>query len=362
MKAVGITAESLLEMKKTSFKQWFELLLEQHDALHDELKQILYSDNNVQTRIDMNVLTGFYYTISKNPVSIKYANLVISILNYVDKEFYLDERSVDARLQFVEQLSNRMDSRVKLAIAVLGLGVDENKTFNRKKLYGLLTKYDFFSNELFFDSTFKNINTLDSYLTTTFNTEFRSSIQSWVDRSILNRSQGITNPYEKGYCRFDRLSFTVYWAYKNICGTAYKKMFEELPMELCKAIAYQIEIADKSMRKAIESSSNLIGCVITGPDSKNITIRNERHLVRLTEFYIKNKNRFNNDIICISNSHQKIYLSQMISKIEQYELGKSYFELGKESDCKETIDKITTIIEEIIKLFEAKLNKAAGIT
>jgi len=49
MKAVEMTANSLLETKK-NFKQWLELLLEQHDSLYDEVKKELDSDSDLKIK------------------------------------------------------------------------------------------------------------------------------------------------------------------------------------------------------------------------------------------------------------------------------------------------------------------------
>lgn len=144
MKAVKLTSDSLLEMRKASFKQWLELLLDQHDSILEEVKKSLDSDNEIKMKLDFNRIHSMYSSLTKKPTLIKYANHVYSILNYIDKDFYAPAENIEERKKYVEHLSNRIGSDVKLMIAVLGLNIDNNKTYNPEKLNFLLNKYDFF--------------------------------------------------------------------------------------------------------------------------------------------------------------------------------------------------------------------------
>ncbi|HHA1787197.1 TPA: hypothetical protein ACOEBP_000982 [Enterobacter ludwigii] len=358
MKAVEITANSLLETKKTSFKQWLELLLEQHDSLYDEVRKELDSDSGLKLKIDMNIASAFYYSLTKKQTLIKYINLITSILNYIDQEFNKNTINIDERNNYIEQLSHRINSNVKLAIATLGLQIDNSRTFNQEKLYSLLTKYDFFENEPFFEKTFEQINSLDHYITITFNNEYRSSIECYVNLMIQERKNGISNPIKNNDSnRHQRLNFVIYWAYKNICGDIIRKAFNELPILMGNYIEYRIENALEETKKIISSSSNLIGCTIDVSMSKKITLRNERHLVHLVYFYFKNRDKISARTTLISGSTSNIYLDQLVTKMEDYKLNISFLKLKDESEKNKTIDDIIKIVEELINGYQSSLDK-----
>ena len=358
MKAVEITANSLLETKKTSFKQWLELLLEQHDSLYDEVRKELDSDSGLKLKIDMNIANAFYYSLTKKQTLIKYINLIISILNYIDQEFNKNTINIDERNNYIEQLSHRINSNVKLAIATLGLQIDNSRTFNQKKLYSLLTKYDFFENEPFFEKTFEQINSLDHYITITFNNEYRSSIECYVNLMIQERKNGISNPIKNNYSnRLQRLNFVIYWAYKNICGDIIREAFNELPILMRNYIEYRIESALEETKKIISSTSNLIGCTIDVSTSKKITLLNERHLVHLVYFYFKNRDKISARTTLISGSTSNIYLDQLVTKMEDYKLNISFLKLKDESEKNKTIDDIIKIVEELLNGYQSSLDK-----
>ncbi|MFW4152831.1 hypothetical protein ACKLLW_20715, partial [Klebsiella pneumoniae] len=150
MKAVKLTSDSLYEMRKASFKQWFQLLLEQHAPMHDEVQKLISTDQDISIKFNIDFLQSSFPTLSKKAEIIRYINHIISILEFVDNDFYTTNASFNEKKQYVDQLTNRINSDVKLVIAILGLNVFDNGTYSPGKLNELLNKYDFFTRECFF--------------------------------------------------------------------------------------------------------------------------------------------------------------------------------------------------------------------
>ncbi|KJO32637.1 hypothetical protein SS06_14740 [Enterobacter roggenkampii] len=90
----------------------------------------------------MNIANAFYYSLKKQTL-IKYIILITSILNYIDQEFYKNTINIDERKTYIEQLSHRVNSNVKLAIVTLGLQIDNSRTLHQEKLNSFLTSMIF---------------------------------------------------------------------------------------------------------------------------------------------------------------------------------------------------------------------------
>lgn len=71
MKAVKLTSESLYEIRKSSFKQWLELLLEHHESIHDEVKTLMLNQKDISDALNNNYLSITFQTLTKRTEIIK---------------------------------------------------------------------------------------------------------------------------------------------------------------------------------------------------------------------------------------------------------------------------------------------------
>lgn len=149
MRATRLTAASLLEMKKASFKEWYGILLEQHNRLLEDVNKTLQDDRELNAKLGTNLIKAIYYHVTKNSVYIKYINHIVLILDYLDKDFYSPSSADYEKRAYIEQLRNSISPNVSLLIATFGLNIDTNKTYDAKRLYSLLSKYNFFEGQLF---------------------------------------------------------------------------------------------------------------------------------------------------------------------------------------------------------------------
>ncbi|EHL4999846.1 hypothetical protein QQN21_004668, partial [Escherichia coli] len=146
--ALQLTTESLFEMRKSAFKQWFDSLLNQHDELCLLAKQII---DKHKINLNSDELHRLYYPLVRQHEVIQYVKHIINIFEYVDGSFYIDGECLKEKRAYVSQLIFKIPPQMKLIIAIFGLKIDYCEHINSEKLCCLLNKYDFFNDEIFFD-------------------------------------------------------------------------------------------------------------------------------------------------------------------------------------------------------------------
>ena len=357
MKATQLTAASLIEMKKNSFKEWFELLLQQHDKMLVDVNEALKEDKEIKAKLGTNVVKNIYYYLTKKTVFIKYINHIILILTYIDKEFYLPSSANDEKKTHIEQLRNSISSEVNLIIALFGLNIDNNKTYNAKKLNSLLNKFNFFEAELFFSDAISNVHYLENYIAQIFNKEYRGSVEFYVDEMVKNYNPVIMSPEIKISPSLQRITFAVIWSYGNPCQQYLLERFNDLPQHMRARIGLDM---DKYIEKMANFDSNLsyyVGWHLKVGDNTRRIIKNENELKRLMNIYPRYSKSKKMSSVVLTNGFYNYFDDQINTALSDYTLYQAYMMIKSDSRQKEIIDGIVTEVEKIVDIYKSDLNK-----
>lgn len=352
MRATKLTAASLLEMKKSSFKEWYGILLEQHNKLLEDVNKTLRDDSQYNVKLGTNVIKGIYYQATKNTAYIKYVNHIILILNYVDKDFYLPSSADSEKTFYIEQLRNSISPKVSLLIAIFGLNVDNNKTYDAKKLYSLLNKYNFFENELFFEEAISQVHYLDSYVTEIFNKQYRRDVEFYVDKMVSGCAASDLN----AIYRYQRLTFAVLWSYNNPCRQHLMQRFNDLPLHMKKNIELKMENADEKVAKFNSWLPGFVGWELTITGYKMRVIKDEKELKRLIRLYYKHPFNLRQTGIVLSNGATNRFGDNIEQSLSDYALDNAYLELNSNQHKEKMIDGMVAEVERMVDKFKAELN------
>ncbi len=352
MKATQLTADSLLEMKKASFKEWYGILLEQHDKLLEDVNNTLLNDKEFNTKLSINSIKSIYYYVTKQPIYIKYVNHIILILNYLDKEFYLLSAAEDETRIYIAQLRSSINHKVSLLIAIFGLNIENNKTYDLSRLSNLLNKYNFFESELFFDEAISKVHYLEMYVTEIFNKEYRKAVEFYVDEMIRDRE----NFNIDLNTRMQRATFAILWSYNNPCKQHLQQKFNELPLHMRNNINLNMEKADAEVCKFNSDLTSYVGWSLNIAGKRQRVIKNEKEISRLIKIYYKyNLNSRSADIL-LTDGRTNIFSENIEGSLSKYALYKAYFDLNSNPRKDEEIHAIVNEVEKMVDKFKAELN------
>lgn len=359
MRATQLTADSLLELKKNSFKDWLELLLEQHNKMLDDVNQALKEDRIIKIISNTNLVKGVYNALIKTPVIIKYINHVTLILDYIDKDFYLPSSAYDEKRSYIKQLHNSINTEVNLVIAILGLNVDNNKSYNAKKLSNLLNDFNYFENELFFEDAIIYASRLDEYISSKFDEEYRGNVAFYVDEMIRNHYYKFTPSNSYVFRVYQRTTMAVSWSYNTPYQQHLLDKFNALSLQMSSKIGRDMKESVEEVAKFDSNLSKYVGWEYKRGNKTRRRIKNVNQLKRLMSIYFKScndKNKKMNDI-WLTSQYDHIHASDIKKELLRYSLFKSYSMLRSDPLKKEIIDKIVAEVDKIIDNYKSELNK-----
>lgn len=287
--ALQLTTESLFEMRKNTFKQWFDTLLNQHEGLFLLANQII---SNNKDKLKGSELHRSYYPLVKKYEVIQYVKHIINILEYVDSSFYIDGECLKEKRAYVSQLIFKIPPQMKLIIAIFGLRIDSCEHIDSEKLYALLNKYDFFNDEIFFDDAYSDMPYLDTFINLRFNKIFKSRMINYFDNII--RSYYIPSDVQKDWMfRHPKLVPSVLMNYKTPCSPIINDYFEKLPLHVRNYFEEVLKTAHDRVTHFDVYIPRLIGCSIVQhyedvPSEKN-RLNDRNDVIAMAEDYIEKR-------------------------------------------------------------------------
>ncbi|EJH0874790.1 hypothetical protein NCI65_003856 [Escherichia coli] len=262
LKAVKITSDSLIEMRKSSFDQWLKTLIEQTVKLQNKISSKLSSDagNNITSKFNTDSLPSIFYTVTSEQILIRYIKHIITILEYIDEEFYSPNAAIEMRKFYVEQLRNSIESNIMLIIAIFGLKYSTRLSYNQEKLNYLLNRYVFFENEFFLGSTLLPTKNRELDVQKLFNDDYRSLVRQYIKHRIICNDSRFRN-YSKEPEQIDavRATHAVLWSYKSPLGDMLREKFDSLKSDIEKEFKYYVSVANNELQNSIDKLDVIIG-------------------------------------------------------------------------------------------------------
>lgn len=357
MRATQLTADSLLEMKKNSFKDWLELLLEQHNKMLDDVNQALKEDKEIKITSGTNIVKNVYNALIKKPVIIKYINHFTLILDYIDKDFYLPLSAYDEKKTYIKQLHNSINTEVNLIIAILGLNIDNNKTYNAKKLSNLLNDFNYFEGELFFEDAVLYASKMDVYISSKFDEEYRGLVAFYVDEMIRNHYYKFTPSKSSAFHRFQRTTMVVPWSYNTPYRQHLLDKFNELSPQMHSKIRRDMKESVEEVANFDSNLSNYVGWEYKRGDKTRRIIKNKNQLKRLMNIYFEFCKDKKITGIWLAGQYNRIDSNDIKKELLHYSLYKSYSMLITDPLQKEIIDEIVVEVDKTIDNYKSELNK-----
>ncbi|EIM2897204.1 hypothetical protein U0B22_22735 [Escherichia coli] len=350
MKATRLAAESLLEMRKTYFKDGYNILFEKHNNILKEVESSI--DSN---RLKKDDIEDIHKYVTTDPVCIKYVRQITLILGYINDKFYSLSTVDNEREFFIEQLRNEINTNeiINTIIAVSALNMGE-VIFDAKKLNNLLKKYDFFKDALFLKNALRfkevalNRNGLNKYIYD----KYEKGLEEYVDKIVLGiESCDIKSPFES-YNIIDVIFYSYDSQYQKdilYCIDSLSKNIKKYIEEKIRNASYKIAELDANLDFKYLWKANVSCKRINGV--KVIPINSLKSKKKLINIYNRSYFKDNDVEIKLTNKDGKDKGWHEVKKeLDDYILHSNYLNLNV-NDIDGILNKVENIVNDYTKKF-----------
>ncbi len=349
MKATRLAAESLLEMRKTYFKDGYNILFEKHNNILKEVESSI--DSN---RLKKDDIEDIHKYVTTDPVCIKYVRQITLILGYINEKFYSSSPVDKEREFFIEQLRNEINTNeiINTIIAVSALNMGE-VIFNAKKLNNLLKGYDFFKDALFLknarlcEEVALNRNGLNKYIYD----KYEKRLEEYVDKIVLGIEPcDIKSPFES-YNIID----VVFYSYDSQYQKDMLYCIDNLSQNIKKYIERKIRDASDGMaefNKWLDFNSPWEAEIYSGK-TKDKEVRNIESLEEQKELVnIYNKDKSVEINLFYLGGNNKINWEQVKKMFDKYILNSNYLSLNaNKNNIDRILNEVVNIVDDYTKKF-----------
>lgn len=349
MEATRLAEESLLEMRKTYFKDRYNILFEKHNNILKEVESSI--DSN---RLKKDDIEDIHKYVTTNSVCIKYVRQIILILDYIDEKFCSLSSVDNEREFFIEQLRNEINTNqsVNIIIAVSALNMGK-VIFDAKKLNNLLKKYDFFKDALFFKNALLceevalNRNGLNKYIYD----KYENGLEEYVDKIVLGIEPcDIKSPFES-YNIID----VVFYSYDSQYQKDMLYCIDNLSQNIKKYIERKIRDASDGMaefNKWLDFNSPWEAEIYSGK-TKDKEVRNIESLEEQKELVnIYNKDKSVEINLFYLGGNNKINWEQVKKMFDKYILNSNYLSLNaNKNNIDRILNEVVNIVDDYTKKF-----------
>lgn len=349
MEATRLAEESLLEMRKTYFKDGYNILFEKHNNI---LKEVVSSiDSN---RLKKDDIEDIHKYVTTDPVCIKYVRQITLILGYINEKSYSLSPVDNEREFFIEQLRNEINTNeiINTIIAVSALNMGE-VIFDAKKLNNLLKGYDFFKDALFLknarlcEEVALNRNGLNKYIYD----KYEKRLEEYVDKIVLGIEPcDIKSPFES-YNIID----VVFYSYDSQYQKDMLYCIDNLSQNIKKYIERKIRDASDGMaefNKWLDFNSPWEAEIYSGK-TKDKEVRNIESLEEQKELVnIYNKDKSVEINLFYLGGNNKINWEQVKKMFDKYILNSNYLSLNaNKNNIDRILNEVVNIVDDYTKKF-----------
>lgn len=323
LEAVRITTDSLIEMRKNSFKEWFDTSLNQHDELYNNVIPII---EQTKKQFNKNEMHSFFYPLVRKHEVIQYIKHITNILVYVDNRFYIDGNCFDEKMEYIIQLSGKIPPQMKLVIAVFGLDIDSREPLDSKKLYALLNKYDFFKDEIFFDDAYSSMPEVELFIKDRFDKIFKTKMLKYF-WNVIKEYYSQVEVKEIWVARRPQVASSVLMNYQTPLSGLIDDYFKNLPNEVKSIFDEALKKANDSVTSIDDYIHRLIGCRVASISEhvhfESEILSSEKDVKDMIKNYIEQrktgKNAVNLGQLYFSSESDVITGDQLSDAIDEYE-------------------------------------------